>query len=741
MQAQTKSPNSYTESPTPAERRARLLEAAAEVGRNVTAILDLDELLRRTVDIICDAYGFYYAAVFLIKEREGEDWAVLHAGRGEAGRNMIEAGHKLKVGGHSMIGAATSRREARIALDVGQEAVHFKNPHLPLTRSEMALPLIVGDEVIGAISVQSEQEAAFSDDDVTSLQAMADQLAIAIQNARLHQQNSRLLARIERRAKLLAAAAEVGRNVTAILDLDGLLRRTVDIICDAYGFYYAAVFLIKEREGEDWAVLHAGRGEAGRNMIEAGHKLKVGGHSMIGAATSRREARIALDVGQEAVHFKNPHLPLTRSEMALPLIVGDEVIGAISVQSEQEAAFSDHDVTSLQAMADQLAVAIQNARLLADLKEAHRELVRTKTYEAIANATQEAIHWIGNKATPIPASVERIRWGMTKYIGDLRGMASIVEDLALVEASAEMILDVKENLIGPTRDQEPGPVMLQDVVKDAIIDLEVPDEIVTYQVAEDTPLALADSSQMHRVFTNLVKNALEAMEEVTEKQITVGAGPAPAAGGVTVTISDNGCGIPPDIMDKIWITFFTTKGSRYHPGLGLTAVRQILEQMEGQISVESQVGPESGTTFSVTLPAFEEKDPQPLPSDSAAVLIVDDDDAWRQFAASKLEAAGYAVTLTPHQADYGLIGLGTRLTSFDLVLIDNVLEQADALEIVQILQDATPKVLDKTVLIASSLSVERTRDLLKLGVRDVTPKPYSQTQLATVLQEALPQES
>jgi CheY-like chemotaxis protein len=318
-------------------------------------------------------------------------------------------------------------------------------------------------------------------------------------------------------------------------------------------------------------------------------------------------------------------------------------------------------------------------------------------------------------------------------------MASIVEDLALVEASAELILDVKENLIGPTRDQKPGPVMLQDVIKDAIIDLEIPDEIVTYHVAENTPLALADPNQMHRVFTNLVKNALEAMEEVEEKQIIVGAGPAPAKGHVTVTITDNGCGISPDIIDKIWITFFTTKGSRFYPGLGLTAVRQILEQMEGKIHVQSQVGPESGTTFSVTLPVFEEKKPQPLQPGSATLLIVDDDDTWRQFAASKLETAGYSVTLTPHQADYGLIGLGTRLASFDLILIDNVLEQADALEIVQILKDATPEVLDKTILVASSLKVERTRDLLKLGVNDVISKPYNQTQLAAALQEALSQ--
>ncbi|NBD35165.1 MAG: GAF domain-containing protein, partial [Chloroflexi bacterium] len=400
-----------------AQRRARLLEAGARAGQGITSILDLDDLLQSTVEIIGKEFGFYYVGVFLI-DASGE-WAVLRAGMGEPGRKMVEEGHKLKVGGLSMIGAATARQRAIITKDVKEEAVHFKNPYLPMTRSEMALPLILGDEVIGALTVQSVEEDAFNDDDIWALQAMVDQLATAIQNARLYEQNERLLSQAERRTRLLEAAAEVGRGVTSILEMDGLLNKTVDIICDAYGFYYVGVFLVDEEgdNGEDrWAVLQAGHGEAGEKMVAAGHKLKVGGLSMIGTSIAERKALIALDVGEEPVHFKNPHLPLTRSEMALPLILGDEVIGALTVQSVEEAAFSDEDITSLQTMADQLSIAINNARLLSDLKEAHEELVRTKTFEAIATATSEAIHWVGNKAAPIPGSIARVTEDVVKYL-------------------------------------------------------------------------------------------------------------------------------------------------------------------------------------------------------------------------------------------------------------------------------------------------------------------------------------
>ena len=157
----------------------------------------------------------------------------------------------------------------------------------------------------------------------------------------------------------------MGRQATLILDLDKLLPKTVDIICDAYGFYYAGVFLV-DSAGK-WAMLRAGHGAAGSVMIAQGHKLEVGGNSMIGWAIANHQARIALNVGEDRVHFKNPLLPHTRSEIALPLTVGDKVLGAVTVQSVEERAFSDEDILTLQTMADHLAVAIHNARLMKDL--------------------------------------------------------------------------------------------------------------------------------------------------------------------------------------------------------------------------------------------------------------------------------------------------------------------------------------------------------------------------------------
>ncbi|NIO71749.1 MAG: GAF domain-containing protein, partial [Anaerolineae bacterium] len=165
------------------ERRAVQLATAAEVSRAATSVLDPDELMRQTVDLIRDRFGFYYVGLFLLDE--AKRWAVLRAGTGEPGRQMLKAAHRLQVGGESMVGWCMANAQARIALDVGEEAVRFENPLLPNTRSEMALPLISRGQVIGALTVQSTEAGAFSDEDIAVLQTMADQLAVTIDNVNL----------------------------------------------------------------------------------------------------------------------------------------------------------------------------------------------------------------------------------------------------------------------------------------------------------------------------------------------------------------------------------------------------------------------------------------------------------------------------------------------------------------------------------------------------------------------------
>ncbi|MCX7855863.1 MAG: GAF domain-containing protein, partial [Anaerolineae bacterium] len=164
-------------------RRTAQLEAASTVARRASEFRDVDTLLNETVRLISERFGFYHAGIFLIDE--AGEYAVLRATSSEGGRRMLARGHRLAVGEVGIVGYVAGTGKPRIALDVGADAVFFSNPDLPHTRSEMALPLKVGDRVIGVLDVQSVEPSAFTDEDVAVLQTMADQIALAIENARL----------------------------------------------------------------------------------------------------------------------------------------------------------------------------------------------------------------------------------------------------------------------------------------------------------------------------------------------------------------------------------------------------------------------------------------------------------------------------------------------------------------------------------------------------------------------------
>ncbi len=175
--------------------RIAQFEVASQVAREISGQPNLETLLNNAVNLIRDRFEFYYVGIFLADER-GE-YANLRAGTGEAGRVMMERGHRLKVGEIGIVGYVVSRGEARIAGSVQSDVVHFKNPLLPETHSEMALPLLSGDKVIGALDVQSVEENAFSQEDINILQTIADQLAVAFEKTRLVEQLQRSVEELE----------------------------------------------------------------------------------------------------------------------------------------------------------------------------------------------------------------------------------------------------------------------------------------------------------------------------------------------------------------------------------------------------------------------------------------------------------------------------------------------------------------------------------------------------------------
>jgi signal transduction histidine kinase/DNA-binding response OmpR family regulator len=472
-------------------------------------------------------------------------------------------------------------------------------------------------------------------------------------NDYLRTQNQMIIDALLRRQKLLEAGARVSHSITSILDLDELLHTTAQIICDEFGLYFAGIFLLVDSDSR--LELHAGHGAPGTETLEGRFSLPVDTHSMVGRAVLGQKALIALDVSTETGRMDHPLLANTRSEMALPLVFKERTLGAITFQSVEINAFAEEDVTALQSLADQIAIAIRNAQLLRQLEAANQELVRSKTFEAIATATGEAIHWVGNKAAPVPGSVKRVREDLLNLLAAFRhilavakeaarpsplygvaenifeeaeladahlaaladillqkpekqlraliSLESMLEDLHIIENSAATILSIKEDLIGPARQRKPEAFSLCEALSRLVEEMSLPKGVVTTKWPADLPNVFGDPRQIDQVFNNLIKNAWEAMDGQPDPRIHVTV--QRDDGFLLACVRDNGPGIPREVQEKIWVSFFTTKAGKGGTGLGLSACLEIARQNSGKIWVESEVG--KGAVFYVQLPVAQEE--------------------------------------------------------------------------------------------------------------------------------------
>lgn len=349
------------------QRRAIELETSAEVARAITSIFDIDELLRRAVNLIKERFGFYHAGIFLLDETGR--WAVLKEATGEVGAQMKAQGHRLQVGETSMVGWTAYHRQPRIALDVGKDAVRFAHPLLPHTRSEMTLPLMVGDELLGVLNIQSEEEAAFDQDDVRALQSMANQLSIAIENARRISDEATLLemtSPIYRASRLLTTATATHEVANAIIE--SVVETGADG-CLVVQFELSPT-------GEPTALLYLGVWRRDREpQYKAGMRLPIEDSpfpielvSTLWAATDVEKDKRLPESAKEVFRATG-----ARALVNIPLHSGDKVIGQVVVLRDTPGPFPEAALRLYEVLSDQAAVALERAQLL---EEAQRRAER-----------------------------------------------------------------------------------------------------------------------------------------------------------------------------------------------------------------------------------------------------------------------------------------------------------------------------------------------------------------------------
>jgi GAF domain-containing protein/HAMP domain-containing protein len=353
-------------------KQARQLEAVAHIGHAANSSLDLAALMTETVNLVRNSFGFYHISIFLIDEKN--EYAIVRESTGEVGRLMKERGHKLAVGSESIVGWVTKHRQARIALDVGEDAVHFNNPLLPETRSEAALPLIAQDQMLGAIDVQSTDPSAFSPEDLATLQLMTDQLAAAIYNARLY-----------RRATQSQLETETLFNLTA------LLTTTLD----GHEIYRRAARTISEQVHANRCAISSWQPEGNSVTAEVEFVRPADNITAQGEYSAERKVNdLANQTGTlRVLQTLEPLLsrlddPATDAgvrrllqeagqaySLEVPLVTGNEAIGILTLyRSVEQSPFTRQEIRLVQAMANQTATALNNATLTSDARARVAEL-------------------------------------------------------------------------------------------------------------------------------------------------------------------------------------------------------------------------------------------------------------------------------------------------------------------------------------------------------------------------------
>ncbi len=341
-----------------AERTAQL-NTSVEVGRIAASILDPAQLLDEIVNVIAERFSFYYVAIFTLSAQG--DNAVLRAATGEAGAILKAGGHKLPLSIDSMVGYAISRRKPRIALNVGKDAVHFANPLLPATRSEVALPLIVGDDVLGALDVQSVQEMAFDEASLAVLQSVANQVATALANARSFERVQKSLEYTQRQfevSRILFAANSLEEAYIALGQVWALLSNIDRLQMYLVSERSVSNQPVKYEMAMEWDVL------AGI-QVTPGVIVDLDEAPLIQLGRFDRMTIIA-DVNDPGVLRRSRDLLQqagAQAALLVPLHMHGQFAGMLIAVSERPTEYQENELNLISTMVSQLALVVENLQL------------------------------------------------------------------------------------------------------------------------------------------------------------------------------------------------------------------------------------------------------------------------------------------------------------------------------------------------------------------------------------------
>ncbi len=727
-----------------AEGRARQLETSAQVSKAATSTLELDTLLNATVNLIKQTFKYDHAQIFLISD-DGRN-AELKASTGEAGKLLLANNHSLGVGSASVIGRVTREGLLYNVLDTADSRqTHRPNVYLPNTRSELALPLVSRNRTIGALDVQSNTPGAFRQEDEKVLQSLADQIAVAIDNARLYEVSNR-------RYNEVRFLFNVTRTAAAVEIETALTRVTREILGQTDS--HLAVLMLLDQERKRMILNYAGK-EHTQYIIPTSLPVE---QDMI-ADLVRTSKPVLFQDQAEGMLFDANDVPNMRSLAAVPLAAGGEVVGIIAILSERQRAYGSDTVELLLTLSSTLTAIIQNTRLLTDLQEANqrlREVDKLKS-QFLANMSHEL-------RTPLNSIIGFSRVILKGIDGPLNDTQT--QDLTTIHESGKHLLNLVNDILDQAKieagkmELAPDFFKLDEMIKSVMstaIGLVKDKPIRLHQeIQANLPQVYADEFRTRQVLLNILSNASKFTKQGS---ITVNAYSTKDGGRdmVQVSVTDTGIGISKENIRRVFAQFeqvdnSTARGAE-GTGLGMPIAKSLIEMMGGRIWLESEPG--VGSTFSILLPTQAEgqivaeeaeeadaqaimpelvtqveqaitqaENPRPL---QRIIVAIDDEPGMINMYRRYLAKHGFEVigTTNPNEANDLLVTYQPNV-----VLLDVNMPQRNGWEVLEELKDR-----DETFqypVIVCSIEDDKAR-AYRLGAADYLIKPFVEEDLLNAL--------
>ena len=575
------------------KRQGKNIEAIYQLGWNQTLLHDETLILRYALEVAARLIDFDFASFSLVDETANA--LRFHYYLEQDGIETVEC--LLPLDGLNGISAAVARSGDVLNIaDVTHDSRYL--PHdeeAPPTFSELCVPMKIRANVIGVLNVESGTRNHFTATDQFLLQTLANQTAVALQNARLYAQT-------QRNTRELGALISATHVLAANLDLNTVLQQTlvqINTLLDAED----ASVLLYDASSDD--LVFAAVADSHTSAILFGQHISLDA-GIAGWVMQHKTSTLVTDAQQDSRFYDEIDLLTsitTRSLLAVPLIAKDHIIGVLEVINKVDGAFNAHDRELLEALANSAAVAIDNARLYQEmidqiqvLRATQVKLIHSEKMGALGRLIASISHEINNP-------LQSIQGCLTLAKEELEGPTR-PEKIERYLDIAEDEIDRIATIVRRVRDfyrpsgQEHTPIDLHQTLE-GVLELsgkELQHSYVNVERIWDPaiPLVVANPDHLKQVFLNLVINAIDAMPEGGDLTIRT----ILDHESVSIEFTDTGVGMPPDVQARLFEPFFTTKP--HGSGLGLSISYGIIQEHNGQILVQSEVG--KGTTFTIILP-------------------------------------------------------------------------------------------------------------------------------------------